>query len=100
MFLKFLLLSAILGLITGLVSQSALVGLTICGALLICGLPSLFKYLFIHHTVGWFSDRADLRQMQSDRKADYRAAMSDLRKSDTPSVVHDNRQIHFHGGGV
>jgi hypothetical protein len=99
MFLTFLFLCAIIGLVAGAVTQSFVVGLILTGAIFICGLPTLCKYAFVHHTVGWFSARADLRQMESDRRADTRAMMAEHMKDGTPSVVHDNRQIHFHGGG-
>jgi hypothetical protein len=49
--------------------------------------------------VSYAADRADLRQMEADRRADIRELVRDVTEEHEPPVVYDNRQLHFHGGG-
>ena len=99
----FALVSAVVGVILGAVAGSVLDSgeagvITAVAAFLVMffgGLPAALKASFIHNEVAYLADRADLRQMDSDRRADLRDRG---RGRDDPPVTYDNRQIHFHGG--
>jgi hypothetical protein len=86
--------SIVIGTIIALVTGVGLLFWVASGIVFFGGLPVALAGAFIHNEIGYMADRADIRQMKSDAKADLRSLTDDS----APRIVHDNRQIHFHGG--
>jgi hypothetical protein len=93
--LGLLIASVIIGGIIAAISGVGLLFWIVAGIVFFGGLPVALAGSFIHNEVGYMADRADARQRESDAKAELRGLLADTK----PTTVHDNRQIHFHGGG-
>jgi hypothetical protein len=95
MVLGFLIATVIIGVLAAAVTGIGLVGVVVWAIVFFGGLPALLPMVFVHHEVSYHADRADARQKEADHRADMRDVLQDRR----PRIIHDNRQIHFHGGG-
>ena len=83
-----------------------LAGVVAGGFVFLCGLPFGLLAGIIHGFISYSHDRADDRQIMADLNEDFRfdeREQNEDRRTDKllsaskPSVIHDNRQIHYHG---
>jgi hypothetical protein len=91
--------AVIIGVLAAVVSGIGWLFFAVAGGIFFCGLPAALGTGFVHDEVSYAADRADARQEEADQKADMRELVRDVTRDGTPSVVYDNRQVHFHGGG-
>jgi hypothetical protein len=106
-----LILSSVIGIITGIISGISSLGWVVAGVVFVCGLPGLLIHYLIHGFISYSHDRADYRQYMTDLSADMRALdkerADDVRAdrlidkfgNKSTQVFNDNRQVHLYRGG-
>ena len=105
-----LIFSLIVGFVVAVASEIGILGVVVGGLLFCCGLPFALVTSFIHGEVSYAQDRADYRSEMADLAEVERAIAHDIAEEErldrliksggsrtTPTVYHDNRQIHYHG---